>query len=161
MGGLICNVNDWFLLVRYTYMIRLPTQLAVIRTHTSIALPCLLSFRSASYIESCTTFALRLKVFFLADKSSPEGTICPRTRNTRREILISSPGSSFDHANREIAGGWAVGVWVHKDSWLEDQMGSVLKLITNAQRLPSLSQLLRLAWAAFDLNCYSFLCSLE
>jgi len=50
------------------------------------------------------------------------------------------------HANREIAVEWAVGVWVHRDSWLVAQMGSVLEPNTNAQRMLLLSYLLRSAW---------------
>jgi len=61
------------------------------------------------------------------------------------------------HGNREIVVKRAVGVWVHRDSWLGAQMGSVLEPNTNAQRMLLLSHLLRSAWYPLVPNCWSFL----
>jgi len=52
------------------------------------------------------------------------------------------------------------GLWVHRDSWFEAQMGPFLEPNKNAQRLPLLSHLLRSTWAALGHDCWSFLCSL-
>jgi len=60
------------------------------------------------------------------------------------------------HGNREIVVEWTVGVWVHRDSWLGAQMGSVLPPNTNAQRMSFLSHLLRSAWGTFGQDCWSF-----
>jgi len=61
------------------------------------------------------------------------------------------------HENQEIAVERAVGVWVHRDSGLGAQMGSVLEPNTNAQRMLFLSHLLRSAVFACVRDCYSLL----
>jgi len=60
------------------------------------------------------------------------------------------------HGDREIAVEWAVGVWVHRDSWLGAQMGSVLEPNTNDQRMLLLSNVLHSAWSPLVPNCWSF-----
>ena len=64
------------------------------------------------------------------------------------------------HGNQKIAVERAVGVWVHRESRLGAQMGSVLEPNTNAQRMLLLSHLLHWAMFACVCDCYSFLCSL-
>ena len=47
------------------------------------------------------------------------------------------------HRNWEIAGLWAVGVWVHRDIWLGGKVFPVLEPNTNAQRLSCSSRLIK------------------
>jgi len=57
------------------------------------------------------------------------------------------------HGNRDIVVALAVRVWVHRDSRLGAQKGSVLEPNTNAQRLPLLSHLLRSTWVIVGHDC--------